>query len=435
MKTDKSNRPYKLASDVAELIKTLRITPNTSTKVTPFESHYGRKANTPLSNLSTSSKLSNLSWENTKLSCLDEKVLSKPVLSAEIMWDREVNSEDELGLKYKQKPTPDHQYVPELTFNPAPPAQINAERNATEANQSTNTNSGKRRAYNQPDVVTHTDAVTLDSSDEEFDRRLLQKVPIGAHLPLSNKPYETRSLQESFLKEKSNDFENLRTRNPIRLLTRQEKENLRRAPLVFLKDRFKGPAHTINPKTGLRLEQVARKMGTIARKTNNPGTFGAQFKIIEKGAIMNYSPHTAWIREDGKQPRVIRHDGLAFIPDPRVYGKCRPAALKDFVAYKHLPRAKPRILGKNTPSTGAQGGTAEKSATSPRKPPPKSTQEIIQQTLNRRALGPQKLLSTFASKNQKNARDRSKPNTQRRQQTNHEKRRSHGIPITIVGNI
>ena len=53
---DKSNRPYKLASDVAELIKTLRITPNTSTKVTPFESHYGRKANTPLSNLSTSKK-------------------------------------------------------------------------------------------------------------------------------------------------------------------------------------------------------------------------------------------------------------------------------------------------------------------------------------------------------------------------------------------
>ena len=76
MKIDKSNRPYKLASDVAELIKTLRITPNTSTKVTPFESHYGRKANTPLSNLSTSPKLSNLSWENTKLSCLDEKVLS-----------------------------------------------------------------------------------------------------------------------------------------------------------------------------------------------------------------------------------------------------------------------------------------------------------------------------------------------------------------------
>ena len=64
-------------------------------------------------------------------------------------------------------------------------------------------------------------------------------------------------------------------------------QNLERAPLLFLKDCFKGPAHTIDPKTGLRLEQIARKTGTIARKIKNPGTFGAQFKIIENGAIVN----------------------------------------------------------------------------------------------------------------------------------------------------
>ena len=69
------------------------------------------------------------------------------------------------------------------------------------------------------------------------------------------------------------------------------------------------------------MEQVARKLGTIVRKTKNPGVFGAQFKIIENGSTISYSPHTAWVREDGKQPRVIRHDGLAFVPDPRLYGK------------------------------------------------------------------------------------------------------------------
>ena len=68
---------------------------------------------------------------------------------------------------------------------------------------------------------------------------------------------------------------------------------------------------------------------------------------MENGSIVNYSPHTAWVREDGKQPRVIRHDGIAFVPDPRVYGKCRPAALRDFVAYNHLPRAKPRVSVKS----------------------------------------------------------------------------------------
>ena len=105
----------------------------------------------------------------------------------------------------------------------------------------------------------------------------------------------------------------MKTRKLLRPLTNQENQNLKKAPLIFLKDRFKGPAHKINPKSGLR--HVARKTGIIARKIKNPGRFGAQFKTIENGSILNYSPHTAWAREDGKQPRVIRHDGLAFIPD------------------------------------------------------------------------------------------------------------------------
>ena len=56
MKIDNRNKPYKLASDVAELIKTLRITPNATTKLTPFEAHFGRKPNTPLSTIATSPK-------------------------------------------------------------------------------------------------------------------------------------------------------------------------------------------------------------------------------------------------------------------------------------------------------------------------------------------------------------------------------------------
>ena len=49
-----------------------------------------------------------------------------------------------------------------------------------------------------------------------------------------------------------------------------------------------------------------------------------------------------WIWEDGKQPRVNKRDGLAFVPFPRVYEKCRPTQLKDSVAYKPLSREKPR---------------------------------------------------------------------------------------------
>ena len=55
MKIDKTNTPYQLASAVAEIIKTLRIKPHSVTEISPFEAHMGRKPNTPLSNVATSS--------------------------------------------------------------------------------------------------------------------------------------------------------------------------------------------------------------------------------------------------------------------------------------------------------------------------------------------------------------------------------------------
>ena len=58
MKTDERNKPYKLSSDVAELLKTLRMTPNATTKTTPLEAQFSRKPNTLLSNIATMPKLS-----------------------------------------------------------------------------------------------------------------------------------------------------------------------------------------------------------------------------------------------------------------------------------------------------------------------------------------------------------------------------------------
>ena len=40
MRIDQTHSPYKLASDVAEIIKTLRITPHGVTKVSPFEAQW-----------------------------------------------------------------------------------------------------------------------------------------------------------------------------------------------------------------------------------------------------------------------------------------------------------------------------------------------------------------------------------------------------------
>ena len=157
------------------------------------------------------------------------------------------------------------------------------------------------------------------------------------------------------------------------------------------------------------------------KKIEKPGVFGAQFKILQNGSIVNYSPHTSWVWEDGKQPRVIRHNGLAFVLDPRVYAKCRPEALKDFVAYKYLPRAKPRVSvtmnkpidvagPKNPEQTSSKAQTTNvnpngtkrktitvpgkgKKKTSPKKPPPKNLEQILTQTSHHMVLRHEKLFS------------------------------------------
>ena len=104
MKKDQSNTPYKLASDVAEIIKTLRITPHGVTKISPFEAHMGRKPNTPLSNIATNSSPNTLNWESAKHACLDRKDLPKPPVPAEVMHDLKRWSEDEVQIQKKGSP-------------------------------------------------------------------------------------------------------------------------------------------------------------------------------------------------------------------------------------------------------------------------------------------------------------------------------------------
>ena len=60
MRIDPAETPYKLASDVAKIVKTLRITPHGATKVSLFEANMGRNLNIPLSNLATTSSATNL---------------------------------------------------------------------------------------------------------------------------------------------------------------------------------------------------------------------------------------------------------------------------------------------------------------------------------------------------------------------------------------
>ena len=54
--------------------------------------------------------------------------------------------------------------------------------------------------------------------------------------------------------------------------------------------------------------------------------------------ILTNTPHTAWVQTFGKQPRLLKNSGTAFVPNPVIYGPCSPSRLSDFVAYKSARR-------------------------------------------------------------------------------------------------
>ena len=66
----------------------------------------GRKPNTPLSNLATTSSPTNLKWENAKHAYLDRKNLTKPPLPAETMQDLQQWPEDEVSINQRQQLQP-----------------------------------------------------------------------------------------------------------------------------------------------------------------------------------------------------------------------------------------------------------------------------------------------------------------------------------------
>ena len=104
--------------------------------------------------------------------------------------------------------------------------------------------------------------------------------------------------------------------------------------------RYKGVQQTFDKKFKKRIEQVARKTVRLATKVKNPKTFEQKYKTKD-GKILTYTPNTAWVQSFGKQPRLLRNSGTAFVPNPVIYGPCRPSPLSNNVAYKSARRTGP----------------------------------------------------------------------------------------------
>ena len=99
-----------------------------------------------------------------------------------------------------------------------------------------------------------------------------------------------------------------------------------------LSSRFKGTQPQVDLNTK-KIKQVARKAIKLATRVKDPKTFEQKYKTVDEKVLI-YTPHTAWVQNSGKQPRLLRHSGFAFMPNTLIYGPCRPIRLSDYVAYK-----------------------------------------------------------------------------------------------------
>ena len=96
--------PFDFAFTVAEIIKTLRVTSDRTTKITPFETHMRQKPRTPLSNIATTKSPKKLNWENADHPCLARNNLMYPPLTTEVLHDLQCWSESEVKVKRKLLP-------------------------------------------------------------------------------------------------------------------------------------------------------------------------------------------------------------------------------------------------------------------------------------------------------------------------------------------
>ena len=88
-----------LASETSEIIENLKLIPNTTTKITSFEAHFGRKPNTQTSSIVTHPNKKNLPFSNIKKFYLDKKILRRPMLDQRAMWNFS-DSEPNLDIEY-----------------------------------------------------------------------------------------------------------------------------------------------------------------------------------------------------------------------------------------------------------------------------------------------------------------------------------------------
>ena len=89
---------FKVKASINSIIYQLRICRQKSINISPFEAHFGRKAHTPLSNITTKPDPKSLTFKNIINKYLDLETVRWEELISDENWDNEGRSDTEIEL-------------------------------------------------------------------------------------------------------------------------------------------------------------------------------------------------------------------------------------------------------------------------------------------------------------------------------------------------
>ena len=104
IKLDPNQKPFNIKSALQNLSFELRTCRKKNSKLSPFEAHYGRKANTAITKITSKPNIKNLNWSNTLKYYLDDNIIGEEELISQEKWyDEDLDSENEVRATKERK--------------------------------------------------------------------------------------------------------------------------------------------------------------------------------------------------------------------------------------------------------------------------------------------------------------------------------------------
>ena len=95
IKLDTTQRPFNIKQSLRQIAQELKICRKKATNISPFEAHFGRPVNTPITNITYQADSRNLKWPNIKSDYLDDNIMGNDELISDERWIQKTLDSDE----------------------------------------------------------------------------------------------------------------------------------------------------------------------------------------------------------------------------------------------------------------------------------------------------------------------------------------------------